>query len=48
VELTIKVKCVHAWVRGEVTEMPKPSSDAPVLVTYNPYATFRSGLRERG
>jgi hypothetical protein len=32
-----RVRCVHAWVRGEVTEMPNASSYAPALVTYNPF-----------
>ena len=32
-----RVRCVHAWVRGEVTEMPNAASGAQTLVTYNPF-----------
>ena len=32
-----KVRSVHAWVRGEVTEASEGLSVTPVLVTYNPF-----------
>jgi hypothetical protein len=32
-----KVRCVHAWVRGDVTEMPNRTTCPMALVTYNPF-----------
>ena len=32
-----RVRCVHAWVRGEVTQIPNTASCAQALVTYNPF-----------
>ena len=32
-----RVRCVHAWVRGEVTKIPNTASCTQALVTYNPF-----------
>ena len=41
-----KVKSVHAWVRGEVTEMPYRTTCPKTLVTYNPFRADHFQVRE--
>jgi hypothetical protein len=43
-----RVRCVHAWVRGEVTEMPNTASSAQALVTYNPFCADHFRLLATG
>ena len=43
-----KVKSVHAWVRGEVTEMSEAFSGAQALVTYNQYRAGHFQVRATG
>ena len=43
-----KVRSVHAWVRGEVTEASEGLSVTPVLVTYNPYRAGHFQVRATG
>jgi hypothetical protein len=38
-----KVKCVHAWVRGEITNSPEPPCAA--LVTYYPFRACSTSQR---
>jgi len=43
-----KVRSVHAWVRGEVTEASEGLSVTPVLVTYNPFRVGHFVVRATG
>ena len=43
-----KVRSVHAWVRGEVTEASEGLSGPTALVTYNPYLADHFRLRATG
>ena len=41
-----KVRSVHAWVKGEVTEMPNRTTCPMALVTYNPFRSDHFQVRE--
>jgi hypothetical protein len=43
-----KVRCVQAWVRGEVTEASEGLSGPTAFVTYNPYRADHFQVRATG